>query len=247
MSAITQETATNIDHRTYDRTLEDIQKYIDTRLDIFEHKFLVFALNVNDTHWISVVVVNPLLVFHPYLENGKEDGGSNVLLGDDDFAGWWCVLNSTQRLREREHRGFQGTSHTRNNPKYGVCLFLNICASHLKARMENKGDGRQQDNFQYEQPFGNFEEVLGTEQFPQFDFDCPSILSQSTANDCGFAVVVNSMLSVNHLKGKQFLKSKMKKNPTQGQGVCFLLDGENVFSTTLLGQSHCESKQYTTW
>ena len=115
MSAILQRTATDIDHRTYEKTLEDIQKYIDTRLDIFEHKFLVFALNVHDMHWISVVVVNPLLVYYPYLEKGKEDGGSNALLGDDDFAGW-CVLNSTQRPNEKEHHGFQGTLHTRNNP-----------------------------------------------------------------------------------------------------------------------------------
>ena len=174
------------------------------------------------------MVVNPLLVYYPYLVKGKEHVGSNALLGDDNFAGW-CVLNSTQRPDEKEHHGFQGTSHTRNNPNYGVRLFLNICASYLKARKENKGDGRQQDNFQYEEPFGAFQEVLGTEQFPWFDFPFPSILSQSTANDCGLAVVANDMAFVNHLKGKQFLKSKMKKESTQGQGVCFLLD-EKMYS-----------------
>ena len=109
LSAILKGTATDTDHRAYQSNLEDIQNYIETRLDIFEHKFLVFELNVSDTHWISVVVVNPLLVLHPDLEKGNEHGGSNALLGDDDFAGW-CVLNSTQRPKERKHHGgFQGT------------------------------------------------------------------------------------------------------------------------------------------
>jgi hypothetical protein len=37
------------------------------------------------------------------------------------------------------------------------------------------------------------------------------------------------MAFVNHLKDKQFLKSKMKKESTQGQGVRFLLD-EKMYS-----------------
>jgi hypothetical protein len=37
------------------------------------------------------------------------------------------------------------------------------------------------------------------------------------------------MAFVNHLKDKQFLKSKMKKESTQGQGVHFLLD-EKMYS-----------------
>jgi hypothetical protein len=88
--AILHGKATDTEQCQYLSNLEDIQKYIDTRLDIFEHKFLVFVCNVNDTHWISVVVVNALLVFDPYLNKGKEDHCRNGVLGDDNFAGW-CV------------------------------------------------------------------------------------------------------------------------------------------------------------
>ena len=199
-----------MENRQYLSNLADIQKYIDTRLDIFEHKFLVFVCNVNDTHWISVVVVNALLVFDPYLNKGKEDSGRNGVLGDEDFAGW-CVLNSTERSKEKQQHGFQGTLHTRNNDAYGVRLFLNICASYLKAKMENKGEGRQQNKFHYEEPFGAFTEKLGTEEFPQFNYDCPTILQQLTVYDCGLAVVANSMAFVKHSKKLKFMKANMKR------------------------------------
>ena len=48
MPAILEEKATVTEHDSYLSNLADIQKYIDTRLDIFEHKFLVFACNIND-------------------------------------------------------------------------------------------------------------------------------------------------------------------------------------------------------
>ena len=67
---------------------------------------------------------------------------------------------------EREQNGLQGTRHTRNNPAYGVHLFLNVCASYLKHKKENKGDGSQQHKFHYEEPFGDYKEVFGTEEFP---------------------------------------------------------------------------------
>jgi hypothetical protein len=177
MPAILHDKATDTEHRQYLSNLEDIQKYIDTRLDIFEHKFLVFACNINEMHWVSVVVVNPFLVFDPVLD-------------DKDFAGW-CVLNSTERSQEKQQHGFQGILHTRNNDAYGVHLFLNICASYLKAKKENKGEGRQQNKFHYEEPFGAFTEKLGTEGFPQFDYDCPAILQQLITYDCGLAVIAN--------------------------------------------------------
>ena len=139
MPAILEDKATVTEHDCYLSTLADIQKYIDTRLDIFEHKFLVFALNINNTHWLSVVVVNPFLVFDQYLSEGKDNCAERKNKAKDEFCGW-CILNSTARHDEREQNGLQGTRHTRNNPAYGVRLFLNVCASYLKHKKENKGD-----------------------------------------------------------------------------------------------------------
>jgi hypothetical protein len=171
------------------------------------------------------VVVNPFLVFDRYLNKGKEGGGIGVL-GDEDFAGW-CVLNSTERPAEKQQHGFQGTLHTRNNAAYGVRLFLNICASYLKAKNQNEGEGRQQNKFHYEEPFGAFTEVLGTQEFPRFDYDCPAILQQDTGYDCGLAVVANSMAFVKHSKKLQFKKANMKRQ--KSNEVRFLLD-ENTYS-----------------
>ena len=47
------------EQKLLDAEICDIQKYIDTRLDIMENKFLIFVCNISSTHWISIVVVNP--------------------------------------------------------------------------------------------------------------------------------------------------------------------------------------------
>jgi hypothetical protein len=193
MPAINSENATFEQQRTYQCNMQGIQAYIDSRLDIFQHKFLVFVCNINDMHWVSVVVVNPLLVFDQYMSEGKENNS-------DNFVGW-CVLNSTQRVAEMEEHGFQGSFFTKNKATYGVLLFLNICASYLKAKRRNKGDIRQAMELDYEEPFGKWQETKGTEEFPWFDFQCPSIIQQSTSHDCGLAVVANSMAFVKKLKG----------------------------------------------
>ena len=150
-------------------------------------------------------------------KSGKEKVSSG-----DDFVGW-CVLNSTARQSEKKQHGFQGTIHTRNIAWYGVRLFLNICASYLKARFKN-GPAE----LAYDEPFGNWEENKGTEEFPRFDFQCPSILSQPNAHDCGLAVVANSMALVKHLKGKQFLKTNMQKQE-KNNDIRFVLD-EKIYS-----------------
>jgi hypothetical protein len=211
--------------------MQGIQAYIDSRLDILQHKFLVFICNINDLHWVSVVVVNPFLVLDQYLaegnENksgkGKKNGKSEKEeVSGDDFVGW-CLLNSTQRPSETKQHGFQGTFHTKNNAAYGVRLFLNICASYLKAKRK-KGP----IELDYEEPFGEWQETKGTEEFPRFDFQCPSIVSQPNSHDCGLAVVANSMAIVKHLKEKQFLKSNMRRQERRND-VCFLLD-EKIYS-----------------
>jgi len=72
MGAILCNKATDEQQSTYASNMEGIQAYIDSRLHIMQHKFLVFICNINDVHWISVVVVNPFLRFDQYLEEGKE-------------------------------------------------------------------------------------------------------------------------------------------------------------------------------
>jgi hypothetical protein len=172
MAKIVHGNATDKDVISYNYMVKGIQDYIDSRLDIFEHKFLVFVCNQSQMHWVSVVVINPFLVFDQYLAEGKDDHGRHGAWGDEDFVGW-CVFNSNTRQEEREQDGFQGTMYTKNKASYGVQLFLNICALYLKAKKKNEGDGRQQDSFHYEEPFGPFTESNGTEGFPQFDYDCP--------------------------------------------------------------------------
>jgi hypothetical protein len=68
-------------HRSYDYNMDGIQNYIDSCLDIFENKFLVFVCNVASSHWVSVVVINPFLVFDQYLVDGNSDGVRSALLG----------------------------------------------------------------------------------------------------------------------------------------------------------------------
>ena len=83
MQAILDENATDTDHSTYISNLEAIQDYIDSRLDIFEHKFLVFVCNIQNMHWISVVVINPFLVFDQYLAEGKDNSAEQKGLADE--------------------------------------------------------------------------------------------------------------------------------------------------------------------
>jgi hypothetical protein len=94
--------------------------------------------------------------------------------------------------------GFQGTCFTRNNASYGVRVFLNVCASYLKAKKKKEKDGRPPNKFDYKEPFGRCTESLGTEGFAWFDFGTPSIIAKSTSYDCGLALVANSIAFVKH-------------------------------------------------
>ena len=86
------ETATPEQTLQYNGHMKRMMEYLDTRLDVLEHKFLVFICNISTTHWVAVVVVNPFLVSEEYL-HGKYKGGT--VLGEEDFVGW-CVLNSNE-------------------------------------------------------------------------------------------------------------------------------------------------------
>jgi hypothetical protein len=58
--------------RTYQTNLDAIFKYIESRLDILEHKFLVFPCNTSTNHWLLEVVINPFLV----VEVNKKTGAA---------------------------------------------------------------------------------------------------------------------------------------------------------------------------
>ena len=82
-------------------------------------------------------------------------------------------------------------------------MFLNICASYLKAKRRQQGT----IELEYEEPFGEWQESISSEEFHWFDFQCPSIVSQPNSHDCGLAVVANSMAFFKQLKAKPFMKS----------------------------------------
>jgi hypothetical protein len=73
MNKVSLKTATMKEKICYHDNFACIQKYIDSRLDILEHKFLAFVFHVDDDHCVvSVVVINPFLVFERYLNKEKE-------------------------------------------------------------------------------------------------------------------------------------------------------------------------------
>jgi hypothetical protein len=164
--------------------IADIKLYIDTRLDILENKFLVFICNIGRNHWVSVVVVNPIIIFDKFLP--EDNCEQSVKSKADDLCGW-CLLNSLANSSGKEKMGFQGTVNTKNNASYGVHLFLDICVSYLKEKKSiegeekinedqaiNEGDEKQEVKFSYEEPFGFFMTNLGTEDFPQpFELSIP--------------------------------------------------------------------------
>jgi hypothetical protein len=202
--------ATEKEKQQYQNAIGNIQKYVDSWLDILKHKFLVYVCNVGRSHWISIVVINPFLVFDQY--NVPSKGKDAVVLDDEDFAGW-CILDSLHRGPPNllDFQGLHGTMGNRYKAKYGVRLFLNICASYLKARaMRNEGLLTEEDCFPYEEPFGPYTEYRGTVGFPRLDIVAPSILSQSNSWDCGIAVVANSMAFIKCFKKAKFVKGNMK-------------------------------------
>jgi hypothetical protein len=220
--------------RKYNYNFEKVRDYIDARLDILEHKFIVFLCNRNESHWLSTVVVNPFLVFDRYVAGEENEDVSNKAAAssdDEDFCGW-CVLDSLgDTAMPSKDKGFHGTCSTNNRASYGVRLFLNICASYLKAKKRDEDVSEEDNNsFCYEEPFGSFDESGGTVEFPRFDFAFPSIIQQWNGYDCGLAVVANSVAFIIHLRHVKFMRSQMNlREQGQTQNVVFLL-AEDVYS-----------------
>jgi hypothetical protein len=136
----------------------------------------------------------------------------------------WCVMNSNPSAVNVEDSGFQGTAFTKNKATFGVCLFLNICASFIKIKKDNDGVAQGLDDlhvFQYEQPFGNYQDEMGTTNFPRIDSQSPSIIAQNNGFDCGLAPVANSMSFVKHYKDALVTKAIMTRCVTAGREVCY--------------------------
>ena len=110
-------------------------------------------------------------------------------------------------------------------------LFLNICASFIKFKKDNEGDAQGLDDlhvFQYEQPFGDYQDEMGTTNFPRIDLLSPSIIAQNNGFNCGLAVVANSMAFVKHYKDVLFTKANLKRCVTTGSEVCYEV-AEDIF------------------
>ena len=110
-------------------------------------------------------------------------------------------MNSNLSAVNVEDSDFQGMAFTKNKATFGVCLLLNICASFIKFKKDNKGDAQGLDDlhvFQYEEPFGNYQDKIGTTNFPRIHLHSPSIIAQNNGFKCGLAAVANSMAFVKH-------------------------------------------------
>jgi hypothetical protein len=132
--------------KQYNYHVDKVREYIESRLDILEHKFIVFVCNVNQNHWLSIVVVNPFLVFDRYVAEDNDDVSDKAVFSDDeDFCGW-CVLDSLgETAKLGKDNGFHGTCATINQASFGVRLFLNICASYLKAKRRNEESSEEEN------------------------------------------------------------------------------------------------------
>jgi hypothetical protein len=106
----------------YQANLDVIFKYIESRLNILEHKFLVFPCNTNGNHWVSVVVINPFLV----VDLNKRTGAAydSDLYNDDEIMAGWCVMNSDPSTVNVEDSGFQGTAFTKKRLRWECASFL---------------------------------------------------------------------------------------------------------------------------
>jgi hypothetical protein len=111
MNAVVSKNPTPKQKLCYDNNFASLQQeYIESRLgDIMQHKILVFVFHVNKNHWVSVVVINPFLVFARYLNEGKELSYIHVAVDEEEIAGW-CVLDSMHGMSDRN--GFKQTFDT---------------------------------------------------------------------------------------------------------------------------------------
>jgi hypothetical protein len=223
MPTVLQGTATDEDNKAHKKNFDAVIKYIDSRLDILEQKFLVFLCNLRRNHWVSVVVVNPFLTSGPFLKGDDESADNDSDEDSDRDLCGWCVFDSlSSHSEEKSVEGFHGTFHTKLHPSLGVRLFLNICASYLKFRKSQEKNEVEADDceLEYEEPFGNYssDEQFPAEYFFRLDYTSPNIILQQNSHDCGFACVANAMAFVLHMRSVRFSCSNLEEyDPSEHQ------------------------------
>jgi hypothetical protein len=82
--------------------------------------------------------------------------------------------------------------------------------------------------FQYEEPFGDYQDEIGTTNFPRIDLHSPSIIAQNNAFDCGLAAVANSMAFVKHYKDVLFTRANLTRCVITGRDVHYEIT-EDIF------------------
>jgi hypothetical protein len=82
--------------------------------------------------------------------------------------------------------------------------------------------------FQYEEPFGDYQDEIGTTNFPRIDLPSPSIIAQNNEFNCGLAAIANSMAFVKHYKDVLFTKANLKRCVTTGSEVRYEV-AEDIF------------------
>jgi hypothetical protein len=82
--------------------------------------------------------------------------------------------------------------------------------------------------FRYEEPFGDYQDKIGTTNFPRIDLHSPSIIAQNNGFNCGLAAVANSMAFVKHYKDVLLTKANLTRCVTTGREVCYEIT-EDIF------------------
>jgi hypothetical protein len=176
----------------FNNCLQQLERYFDSVLDLFEKKFIVYEYNILNQHWQSLVSVNAGLVTHPPTAMEAEVRGFFVL---DSLA--VVAQNKNQQLPERcDYMG-----------ETGFLFFLNCAWNYHNMRGESGNNAFQWD-YNHE-PFGQVMEYCEicdqpSCHFPQLLIGAGGIVMQHNSNDCGFGSVANSMTIVWCFKAKKF-------------------------------------------
>ena len=124
---------------------------------------------------------------------------------------------------KRDKDGLKGTvGDTNDDVVCSVRFFLNLCASYIHAINSPDQRGtkyKYQDHF-----FGNCQKTKGTKQFPRFDFETPSILSQDDGWNCGLATVANALAFVHHFEEADFVLSDFKCVSEDPEDMHYVVD-----------------------
>ena len=66
--------------------MDSIHEYLDWTRDIMEHRFLAFLFNSRSNHWVTMVVVNPILIM-----SNESSATSTQGNGKEESCGWFYL------------------------------------------------------------------------------------------------------------------------------------------------------------